>query len=131
MCQFLLYTKVIQLYIYIHSFSHIIFHHGLSQEIEYSSLCSTTGPHCLSIEQLLAAIADLSYIFSGSKAALQTLATKVIDVPFSLVLRNVIFVTGGTPVIAQLMGAPRSQLFKSSRAVRFSSSDHFSILKRF
>ena len=31
------------------SFSHIIFHHVLSLEIGYSSLCCTVGPHCLSI----------------------------------------------------------------------------------
>ena len=33
-----------------HSFSHIIFHHDLSQETGYSSsLCYTVGPYCLSI----------------------------------------------------------------------------------
>ena len=35
--------------ILIHSPSHIIFHHVLSQEIGYSSLCYTVGPLCLSI----------------------------------------------------------------------------------
>ena len=35
-------------YIYIQSFPHIIFYHVLSQEIWYSSLCYTVGPHCLS-----------------------------------------------------------------------------------
>ena len=35
--------------IYTHSFSHTIFHHGLSQEIRYSFLCCTQGPYCLSI----------------------------------------------------------------------------------
>ena len=49
LCQFLLYSKVTQSYIYIHSFPHIIFHHVLSQEIGYSFLCCTLGPHCLSI----------------------------------------------------------------------------------
>ena len=38
-----------QSYIHIHSLSYIIFHHGLSQETEYSSLCYTIGPHSLSI----------------------------------------------------------------------------------
>ena len=33
LCPFLLYSKVTQSYIYIHYFSHIIFHHVLSQEI--------------------------------------------------------------------------------------------------
>ena len=28
---------------------HILFHHGLSQDFEYSSLCYTVGPCCLSI----------------------------------------------------------------------------------
>ena len=49
LCQFLLYSILTQSYIYIHSFSHTIFHHVLSQEIEYSSLCCTIGPHSLSI----------------------------------------------------------------------------------
>ena len=64
-CQFLLFSKVTQPYVYaymciyiyiyicvcvcvcvyIHSFSHIIFHTVLSQEIGYSSLCYTVGPH--------------------------------------------------------------------------------------
>ena len=44
--QFLLYSKVTQLYI--HSFSNIILHHVLLQVIEYSSLCYAAGPHCLS-----------------------------------------------------------------------------------
>ena len=38
MFQFLLYSKVTQTYKYIHYFSHILFHHVLSQEIGYSSL---------------------------------------------------------------------------------------------
>ena len=53
LCQFLLYSKVTQLYththICTHSFSHIIFHHVLSQEIGYSSLCCTVGPCSSSI----------------------------------------------------------------------------------
>ena len=40
---------VTQSYIYIHYFSHTIFHHVLSQEIWYSSLCYSVGPYCLSI----------------------------------------------------------------------------------
>ena len=49
--QFLLYSKVTQSYIYIHSFCHTVFHYVLSQEIGYSSLCYTVGPHCLSISK--------------------------------------------------------------------------------
>ena len=30
------------------SLSHIIFNHGISQEIRHSFLCCTVGPHCLS-----------------------------------------------------------------------------------
>ena len=49
-CQFLLYSKVTQSYIYIHSFLKCInFHHGLSQELGYSSLCYTVRSQCLSI----------------------------------------------------------------------------------
>ena len=46
-CQSLLYSKVTQLYMNIHSFSHIIFYHVLPQVIGYSSLCYTAGPHLL------------------------------------------------------------------------------------
>ena len=53
MCQFLSYSKVIQLhiyiYIYIYILFHILFNYGLLQDIEYSSLCYTVGPCCLSI----------------------------------------------------------------------------------
>ena len=51
--QFLLYSMVTLSYIYIHSFSCIIFHHGLSQETGYSSLCWTVGLHCLPILKVL------------------------------------------------------------------------------
>ena len=48
-CLFLVYSKVIQLYIYIYIVFHILFHYALSQDIEYisSSLCYTVGPCCL------------------------------------------------------------------------------------
>ena len=49
LCQFLLYSKVTQSYIDIHSFSHNIFYHVLAQVTGYRSLCCTAGPHCLSI----------------------------------------------------------------------------------
>ena len=41
-----MYSKVIQIYIYI--IYHILFHYGLLWDIEYSSLCYTVGPCCLS-----------------------------------------------------------------------------------
>ena len=43
MCQFLLHSIETQSYMYIHSFSHIIPHHVLAQEIGYSSLRYTVG----------------------------------------------------------------------------------------
>ena len=46
LCQFLPQSIGTQSYIYIHSFSHTIFHHVLPQEIGHSSLC-TVGPHWL------------------------------------------------------------------------------------
>ena len=39
---FLLYSKVVQLYIY------VLFHYGLSQDMESISLCYTVGSCCLS-----------------------------------------------------------------------------------
>ena len=45
-----MYSKGIQLHIYVYmQCVYILFHCGLSQDIEYSSLCSTVGPWCLSI----------------------------------------------------------------------------------
>ena len=35
--------------IYIHSLFHVLFHYGVPQGIEYSSLCYAVGPCCLSI----------------------------------------------------------------------------------
>ena len=49
-CSFLLYSRVIQLCIYIFFF---FFHYGLSQDIEYSSVCYTVGPYCLSIVYII------------------------------------------------------------------------------
>ena len=54
--QFLLYSIVTQSYIYIHCFSHPVFHHVLPQEIGYSSLCYAVGPHCLSMLSVIVCI---------------------------------------------------------------------------
>ena len=56
LCQFLLYSIVIQSYIHIHSFPHTIFHHVLSQEMGYSSLCYAVRPRCLSILNVILCI---------------------------------------------------------------------------
>ena len=48
----MLYIKVIQLHTYIHFF-HILFHYGLSQDVEDSSLCCTAGPCSLSTVYIL------------------------------------------------------------------------------
>ena len=56
LCQFLLYNKVTRAYTHIPSFSHIIFHPGLSQETGQSSLCGTAGPLCSSILSVLVGI---------------------------------------------------------------------------
>ena len=42
--------------VYIHYFSHTIFHHVPSQETGYSSLCCTVGLHCLSILNVIVCI---------------------------------------------------------------------------
>ena len=49
LCKFVVYSKVIQTYIYIFFLFHILFHYDFSQDIEYTSLCYTVGPCCLSI----------------------------------------------------------------------------------
>ena len=43
--------SVIHIYIYI--LFHILFHYGLSQDTEQSSLCSTVGPRCLCIDNII------------------------------------------------------------------------------
>ena len=55
-CQFLLYSKVTQSYIYRYSLSHLILHHGPSQVTIYSSLSYTAGSHCLSISNAIICI---------------------------------------------------------------------------
>ena len=49
LCQSLLSCRVTQLPTYRHSFLSILFHYDLSLDVEYSSLCYTAGPCCLSI----------------------------------------------------------------------------------
>ena len=56
LCQSLLYSKVVQLYIYIYILFYVLFHCGLSQDIEYSSLCYIVGPCCLSIPYVIVCI---------------------------------------------------------------------------
>ena len=41
-------------YIHTHILFYILFHYGLSQDIDYSSLCYTVGPCCLSILYIIA-----------------------------------------------------------------------------
>ena len=41
---------------YMHSLKNILFHYGLFQEIEYSSLCYTVGPWCLFILNVIVCI---------------------------------------------------------------------------
>ena len=52
---FFLITAMWQNDIYKYIFSNILFHYGLSQNIEYSSLCCTVGPCCLSILYIIVA----------------------------------------------------------------------------
>ena len=47
-------TKVIQLCICIYIHFHCLFHHGLSEDTEYSSPCYSVGLCCLSIRYILA-----------------------------------------------------------------------------
>ena len=42
--------------IHIYVLFHILFHYGLSQDIEYSSLCFTVGPCCLSVLYIIVCI---------------------------------------------------------------------------
>ena len=56
LCYLLVYRKVIQLYIHVHILFCIFFHYCLLEDIEYSSLCQTVGPCCLSILYIIACI---------------------------------------------------------------------------
>ena len=42
-------TRIKQFNTHIHVYIHTLFHYGLLKDIEYSSLCYTTGLYCLSI----------------------------------------------------------------------------------
>ena len=59
---FQVYNKVTQLYVcvyvcmYIYILFQILFHYSLLQDIEYSSLCYTVGPYCLSILYIVVCI---------------------------------------------------------------------------
>ena len=53
---FQVYSKVIQLYIYICILFQVLFHYRLLQDIEYSSLCYMVGPCCLSILYIVVCI---------------------------------------------------------------------------
>ena len=44
------------IYIYVYILFHILFHYGLLQDTEYSSLCYTVGPCCLSILNVIVCI---------------------------------------------------------------------------
>ena len=54
-----MYGKVIQLWVHVHILFHILFHYGLLQGIESSSLCCTVGPRCLSILYIVACMESL------------------------------------------------------------------------
>ena len=90
--QFLLYSKVTQpyIYIYIHthiyiyiyiythtytdSFFHTFFHHVLTQEIGYSSLCCTVELHCLSILNIIKSFLKLR--LSSACSRMSTISLK-------------------------------------------------------
>ena len=56
---FQVYGNVIQLYIYIYIFFfRLFFHYRLLQGIEYSPLCYTVGPCCLSTLYIVACICE-------------------------------------------------------------------------
>ena len=68
LCQFL---AQIDSVIHIYILFHILFHYGLSQDIEYTSFCYRVGPYCLSILYIIVCICSsqtshpsLSYLSS-------------------------------------------------------------------
>ena len=65
LCWFLLYTKWFS-YTYIYILFPALFHYGLSQDIEYSSLCCTVGPWCLSILCVLVCICHPKHLIRPS-----------------------------------------------------------------
>ena len=48
-CSFLVYSEVIQLYIYMPTLFYILFHCRLPRDVAYSSLCYIVGSCCLSV----------------------------------------------------------------------------------
>ena len=77
MCWFLLYSKMIHIHIYIYiyiytHFFHILVHYGLSQDIEYSSLCYTVRLCCLFILYITVCICNPSVPLHPSPFSLAT-----------------------------------------------------------
>jgi len=85
-CQLLLYSKVTQLHIHIHSFSHIIFHHVPSQVIRYSSLCSIAESHCLSIPSAIVYIYKPKLPVHPTPSPSLLATTSLFSMPMSLFL---------------------------------------------
>ena len=73
-CSSLLYSQVTQVHTYRHPFFcccfYLIFHYGLSHDIEYSCLSDTVGPCCLSILYSLPAHPKFSMVFLPNRALL-------------------------------------------------------------
>ena len=77
--------SVMHIYMY---FFHILFNYGLSYDIEYSSLCYTVRPCCLSILYILASSANtnLPVIPFPTPTPTPTLAMSLFSTSVSLVL---------------------------------------------
>ena len=70
-------------YIYIHILFHILFHYSLSQDIEYSSLCSTVGPCCWSSLYILVCICSPSLPIHPSPLATKSLFSMSVKSSYS------------------------------------------------
>ena len=55
---FQVYSKMIQLYIYIYIRFQILFHYRFLQDIDFSSLCYIVGPCCLSLLYIVVYISE-------------------------------------------------------------------------
>ena len=85
--QSLLHSKVTHLYTYTHSFSlYIISHYGLSQDIEYSSVCYIVGHCCLSILFIIACILTLNSQSCSPPLLTPSASTSLFSMSVSLLL---------------------------------------------
>ena len=117
LCQFLLYSKVIQLHTYIYILFHILFHYRLLQGIEYSSLCYRVGP-CLSIFYIYSSVYLLEiytiFIYEGvAKKVVKKQCVVSLKSTFNWASCMLLGISVSAPMVPMAAGALASSSWRS------------------